>query len=178
MRVFSFIYDLFLFYIKGGVEYARKKGVSVGSGCRIYIKSWGSEPFLISIGNKVTVTSGVKFLTHDGSTWLIHDENNERYQKYAEINVGDNVFIGVNSIIMPGVSIGNNVVIGAGTVVTKDLPNDGVYVGVPAKRVGGFTEFSQRVKETCISNSEIDSTPSTSYKARVMRAIELQKDKQ
>lgn len=59
------LFDLAYFMAKGSVAYARKKGVKVGENCRIYIKNWGSEPFLISIGDHVTVTSGVKFITHD-----------------------------------------------------------------------------------------------------------------
>lgn len=86
----------------------------MGKNCRIYIKNWGSEPFLVTIGDHVTVTSGVKFITHDGSTCLVKDEYGKRYQRFTPIQVGSHVFIGVNSIIMPGVSIGSNVVISAG----------------------------------------------------------------
>lgn len=96
------LFDLAYFMAKGSVAYARKKGVKVGENCRIYIKNWGSEPFLISIGDHVTVTSGVKFITHDGSTCLVKDEQGKRYQRFAPIQVGSHVFIGVNSIIMPG----------------------------------------------------------------------------
>src|SRR5690606_28341222 len=118
--VFNTVFDLTYFFAKGSVAYARKKGVTMGNNCRIYIRSWGSEPFLVSIGDDVTVTSGVKFITHDGSTCLVKDEQGKRYQRFAPIQVGSHVFIGVNTIVMPGVKIGSNVVIGAGSVVTKD----------------------------------------------------------
>jgi len=88
--------DLAYFMAKGSVVYARKKGVKVGENCRIYIKNWGSEPFLVTIGDHVTVTSGVKFITHDGSTCLVKDDQGKRYQRFAPIQVGSHVFIGVN----------------------------------------------------------------------------------
>ena len=135
VSAFRQLFDLAYFMAKGSVAYARKKGVKIGENCRIYIKNWGSEPFLVSIGDHVTVTSGVKFITHDGSTCLVKDEQGKRYQRFAPIQVGSHVFIGVNSIIMPGVSIGSNVVIGACSLVSKPLPESGVYVGIPAKKI-------------------------------------------
>lgn len=54
--IFNTVFDLTYFMSKGSIAYARKKGVTVGEHCRIYIKSWGSEPFLIHLGNHVTVT--------------------------------------------------------------------------------------------------------------------------
>ncbi len=96
------------------------------------------------------MTSGVKFITHDGSTCLVKDEQGKRYQRFAPIQVGSHVFIGVNSIIMPGVSIGSNVVIGAGSVVTKDIPDHSVAIGVPAKVVCSFADYpSQNSKHLC-----------------------------
>ena len=125
--IFNTVFDLAYFMFKGSIAYARKKGVTIGEHCRIYIKSWGSEPFLIHLGNHVTVTSGVKFITHDGSTCLVYDAQGKRYQRFAPIHVGSNVFIGVN--------IANNVVVGACSLVSKSLPEAGVYVGTPAKKI-------------------------------------------
>src|SRR5215831_14910005 len=94
-------YFMFSFFF-GNIFYARKLGVKVGRDCRLYINCFGSEPFLIEIGDHVTITSGVRFVTHDGSTWLINDDKGRRYL-YRKIIIGNNVFIGMNSIIMPGV---------------------------------------------------------------------------
>lgn len=119
---------------------ARKTGVNIGKNCRIYTSYFGSEPFLISIGDNVTVTSDVKFITHDGSGWLMKDKKGRRYY-YHGISVGNNVFIGVNSIIMPGVKIEDNVVVGAGSVVTKSVPEGCVLVaGVPARIIGRYDD--------------------------------------
>ena len=173
--VFNTVFDLTYFFAKGSVAYARKKGVTIGNNCRIYIRSWGSEPFLVSIGDDVTVTSGVKFITHDGSTCLVKDEQGKRYQRFAPIQVGSHVFIGVNTIVMPGVKIGSNVVIGAGSVVTKDIPDNAVAIGVPAKVVSSFADYQAKIKATCASDSELVGIPD--YAERVQRAIELQTQK-
>ena len=67
-KLFGLVKELYLRATKTGVEYALYKGVKIGDNCRIYTRSFGSEPWMISIGNKVTITSGVILLTHDGST--------------------------------------------------------------------------------------------------------------
>lgn len=174
--LFISLFDLLYFYFFGSVRYAKKKGVNVGENCRIYIKSWGSEPFLITLGNEVTVTSGVKFITHDGSTCLVKDEHGRRYQRFAPIQVGSQVFIGVNSIIMPGVTIGSNVVIGAGSVVTKDIPDNAVAIGVPAKVVSTFDNYQAKIKASCANDTDLQNVHG--YTARVERAMQLQHEKQ
>ena len=175
VSAFRQLFDLAYFMAKGSVAYARKKGVKVGENCRIYIKSWGSEPFLVSIGDHVTVTSGVKFITHDGSTCLVKDEQGKRYQRFAPIQVGSHVFIGVNTIVMPGVSIGSNVVIGAGSVVTKDIPDHSVAIGVPAKVVSSFADYQAKIQSTCASDSDLAGI--TDYRERVERAMAIQASK-
>ena len=81
-------------------------------------------------------------LTHDGSFILYKDKYGNRRYKFGKVNIGNDVFIGIKSIIMPGVSICDKVVIGVNTVVTKSITKSGVYVGSPAKFIKeyGFTE--------------------------------------
>lgn len=173
LRKINQIYDLVSFYTKGSIKYARDKGVSIGNDCRIYTKNWGSEPFLITIGNKVAIASGVKILTHDGSTWLIRDSEGNRYQHYAPVTIGNNVFVGVNTIIMPGVTIGSNVIIGAGSVVTKNIPDNSVAVGNPARVISSFFTLEEKVKNNYINNSKIKNI--RDYKEKVYQAIEMEK---
>ena len=175
VSAFRQLFDLAYFMVKGSVAYARKKGVNIGENCRIYIKNWGSEPFLVSIGDHVTVTSGVKFITHDGSTCLVKDAQGKRYQRFAPIQVGSHVFIGVNTIVMPGVKIGSNVVIGAGSVVTKDIPDNSVAIGVPAKVVSSFADYAAKIQASCASDSELAGIHD--YQQRVQRAMALQASK-
>lgn len=169
------LYGIFLRGFKGGVFYARYCGVNVGEGCRIYTSSFGSEPFLISIGDRVTITSGVKLLTHDGSTWLVRNEGGQRYQRYAPIRIGSDVFVGVDTIIMPGVTIGSRVVIGAGSVVTKDVPDNSVAVGNPARVISSFDQLDAKIRASCVNDSELAGIQD--YKSRVYKAIELGKSR-
>jgi acetyltransferase-like isoleucine patch superfamily enzyme len=173
LNIFKKAIRLFYYQVFGGVSYARYLGVNVGERCRLYIYSWGSEPFLITIGNGVTIASGVVILTHDGSTGVIHDKNGSRYQHYSRVTIGSNVFIGVNSIIMPGIKIGNNVVIGAGSVVTKDVVDDSVVVGNPARIISTYTDYEVKVKSTYVN--DVDISYISDYKLRVETAIEMQK---
>ena len=145
--------------------YLRKIGVKVGQNCRIRTLSFGSEPFLVSIGNNVTVTSGVSFITHDGSGWLMRDEKGRRYT-YQPIDIGNNVFIGVNSIIMPGVKIEDRVIVAAGSVVTKSIPSGVVVAGVPAKIVGKYSDIEAKMLDTYISDNDMQSLQGN-YEERV-----------
>ena len=110
----------------------RKSGVRIGERCRIYTNNFGTEPYLVRIGNHCTVTSGVRFITHDGSCWVLRDEL-ANLQDFGPIVVEDNCFIGVNAVILPGVRIGPNAIVGAGSIVTKDVPPGMVVGGVPAR---------------------------------------------
>ena len=110
----------------------RMRGASIGEKCIFNKSVVVADPLLLSVGDNVIVTGWVKLLTHDGSPMIFREEIGEKYI-YGPINIGDNVFIGMNSIIMPGISIGNNVIIGAGSVVRKDVPDNVVLMGNPAK---------------------------------------------
>jgi len=84
----------------------------------------------IRIGNNVTLAPRVHIIAHDASTKLFLD-----YTRVQNVVIGDNVFVGAGTIVLPGVVIGNNVVIGAGSVVAKDIPDNSVALGNPAKVV-------------------------------------------
>lgn len=171
MKIFvSLLKEFFLRLTKSGVGYAQSKGVTVGSDCRIYTRNFGSEPWMISIGNKVTVTSGVVLLTHDGSTWLMNDQKGRRYL-YKRIEIGNNIFIGINSIIMPGVKIEDNVIIAAGSVVTKSIPAGKIVAGNPAKIIGDYNLYREKVLEEYISDNDIDYT--LNYKERIEKVVDM-----
>lgn len=134
------------------VGYARSLGVAIGADCRLLglrMGTFGSEPYLVKLGDHVTITSGVQFITHDGGVWVFR-------QKYPEIDVvapiivGNNVFIGFNTILMPGVTIGDNCVIGAGSVVTRNIPANHVAVGIPARLIKSTNDYWETIKGKAI----------------------------
>lgn len=159
----------------GNVALARWKGVIVGERCRIYIREFGTEPFLIKIGDRVTITQGCILLTHDGSTWLIRDNNGVRHQKYSDITLGDDVFLGANSIVMPGVRIGNKVIVGAGSVVTKNIPDNTVVAGNPAREICSFEDYRSRITQCCPKDTDL--LGKRSYKERVIAARDWEVEK-
>lgn len=134
-RLISKIIKYYFLITNNRIGYARFLGVTIGNNCRIYIDDWGSEPEMITVGDNVTITKDVMLLTHDGSTILYRDEYGNRRYRFGTVNIGNNVFIGIRSIIMPGVSICDKVIIGVNTVVTKSITKPGVYVGIPAKLI-------------------------------------------
>lgn len=105
-------------------------------------------PWLITIGNNVTLASNVRLLAHDASTALVEDV----HTKLGIVKIGDNVFIGADSVVLCNVRIGDNVVIGANSVVTHDIPSNSVYAGNPAEYICSFDEFSEKHKNNQISH--------------------------
>lgn len=134
-------------------KYLRSKGAIIGSNCDILTKviNFGTEPWLIRIGSDVTLTAGVVFITHDGSSRVFrknYGDMNRYGNKFGKIVIRDNCFIGVNSIIMPGVTIGPNAIVGVGSIVTKDVPPDTVVAGVPARVVCTLEQHIERYRSS------------------------------
>lgn len=138
------VYTRYLNQRYGGSAAAKWLGVDVGENCRILSLMFGSEPWLVSIGSNVTISSGVRILTHDGAGWLYRDADGRRY-RYAKVQIGSNVFVGIGSIIMPGVRIGDRCVIGAGSVVTKSIPDGTVVAGNPARVITDYASLMARI---------------------------------
>ena len=128
------------------IKYVKKIGVNLAGRLFIYGNiTWGSEPWIISIGDNVHLTNGVKFITHDGGTLLFRDRVPD-LEITKPITIGNNVYVGNDVLFMPGVNIGNNVVIGAGAVVTRDIPDNSVAVGVPARVIKSIDEYFEKIK--------------------------------
>lgn len=130
-----------------------KMGLTVGSNFRRneHCIIDQSHCWLITIGNDVTLAPNVHILAHDASMW--HDTG---YTRIAPVSIGNNVFIGAGSIVLPGITIGNNVVIGAGSVVTRSVPDDCVVAGNPARCICSYDEYISKHKayqktKTCYS---------------------------
>lgn len=107
------------------------------------------EPKLISFGDNVVVASNVTFITHDVIDKTLNKMNYNINFNYncSPIEIGNNVFIGSNTIILPNVKIEDNVIIAAGSVVTKDIPKNSVVGGNPAKIISSFDDYvKERIK--------------------------------
>lgn len=133
------------------IKHLRSLGVSVGEDVVIYAptKTLIDEcyPWMITIGNHVGISEGVKILAHDYS-WSVLKGAKEGVLLGAsgKVSIGNNVFIGMNAVILRGVTIGNNVIIGSGSVVTKDCLENGVYAGNPAKRILELDEYLEKCR--------------------------------
>ena len=133
------------------VKWARKIGVNFPEGeLHLYGRiSWSTEPWIITLGKNVHITEGVRFITHDGGTLLFREKVPD-LEITKPITVGDNVYFGNNVIILPGVTIGNNVVVGAGAVVSKNIPDNVVVAGVPARVIKTSDEYLSKLKNESI----------------------------
>ncbi len=125
------------------IDYLRWRGVKIGENCNIHSYDFGSEPYLIELGDHVQITRDVLFFTHGGG-WVLREEYPD-FDTFGKIKIGNNVYIGSRSIILPGVTIGNNVVIGAGSIVTKSIPNDTIAAGNPARVIGDFHSYKKKL---------------------------------
>lgn len=98
--------------------------------------------WLIEIGDNVTLAPRVHVLAHDAST-----KNCLGYTRIQKTKIGNNVFVGAGSIILPGVIIGDNCIIGAGSVISRSIPEGSVAAGNPASVIGSYEDFIHRRKE-------------------------------
>lgn len=141
-------------------KYIEKKQIfrSIGKNFFFQPRKLPSDPKLIKFGDNVIVAGGTTFITHDMAHQVFNNMNTGSYFYYyaRPIEVGNNVFIGGNTTILPNIKIGSNVIIGAGSVVTKDIPDNSIAVGVPCKKIGTFDDYLEKRKK-------IDSKPINCY---------------
>lgn len=129
-------------------EYAKEQGVIMKGKVFFHttpVGMFGSEPWMITLGDNVHITSEVRFITHDGGTLPLRKEVPD-LEITKPITVGNDVFIGVRSLIMPGVHIGNRCIIAAGSVVTKDIPDNQVWGGVPARFIKSTDDYMEKLQ--------------------------------
>ena len=127
------------------VRFYKYSGVAIGKKVFISPKAYidRSKPGMIAIGNNCMITRGVTILCHSdakqGGKMKLWGE-----REYGKVRIGNNVFLGVNSVVMPGVTIGDNVIIGAMSLVTKDIPASCWAYGIPAKKVKPLKEVLKK----------------------------------
>ncbi|MCQ2468647.1 MAG: acyltransferase [Ruminococcus sp.] len=120
-----------------------KMGLKVGSNFHrlIGVIIDPAHCWLIEIGDNVTLAPRVHILAHDASTKQLLG-----YAKIGKVTIGNNVFIGADSVVLPNVHIGDNVIVGANSTVTRDLESGFVYAGSPAKKITSIEEFINKNK--------------------------------
>lgn len=127
------------------LQYARKLGVTIGEDNFLPDKHcWSTEPYLIKVGSHCQITVGVRLLTHGGGHAL--RDKYPDFDTFGKVTIGNWVYIGNNSLIMPGVTIGDHVLVAAGSVVTKSVPAGVVVGGNPAKIICTLEEYYERNK--------------------------------
>ena len=134
------------------------EGFDIGEGTIFYDpKSMTIDrerPWMLKIGAYCKITSGVSILTHDYSRSVLRRVYGEIIGEAKETVIGNNVFIGVNSIILMGSHIGNNVIIGAGSVVSGTIPDNVVVSGTPAKVIRTLDEHYARRKAKYVEEAK------------------------
>lgn len=152
-------------YMNHFTRYLKKIGIKI-KGTPKYINSdvyFDSKDYTkISIGNNITISREVMFLTHDYSITTAFAALGEIIERgkgevyfLKEISVGDNCFIGARASILPGTSIGNNVIIGSGSVVKGIIPDNSIVVGNPCKiikKTDEYAAYHKKKKEYFIEN--------------------------
>lgn len=125
----------------------RLLGAKVGSGSDISRRvRIISEAWLVDIGNNVRLAEGVVLITHDGGLWTLRKAGmiDKRSDLFGRIKIGDNVHIGVNAIVMPGVTISENSVVGCGAIVTRNIDSGTVNAGVPSKAIRTIDAYMKK----------------------------------
>lgn len=140
------------------VQYLRSKGMRIGERVIIYAPTKThideTRPWLIEIGNDVKISEGVTVLTHGFEWSVLKGVYGEILGSAGKVTIGNNVFIGAESTILKGVNIGDNVIIGAGSLVNKDIPDNCVAAGNPAKVIMSLSEYYEKRQKAQISEAE------------------------
>ena len=158
----------FVYRLRG--EYTTEKLVSMGMQVGRNFKRLNGvilDPghcWLIEIGDNVTMAPRVHILCHDASTKTFLN-----FTKIGRVTIGNNVFIGAESVVLPGVTIGSNVIIGANSTVTRDIPENSVAVGSPARVISTLDAYLEKER------SRMNSAPCYGEEFTLRRSVSMEK---
>lgn len=137
----------------------KRKDIKIGDKTRFFGASKITidiqRPWLIEIGAYTKITQGTIILQHDYSRSVLERKYNDILCEAGKTVIGENCFIGMNSIILMGSHIGNNVIVGAGSVVSGDIPDNVVVCGNPAKIIRTIDEHYKIRKAKQIEEAKL-----------------------
>lgn len=143
-------------------EYLKKQNMFAQFGEKIYWypRNLPSDPEMIYLHNNIKIATGVYFCTHDIMELMFNDNPicvdklkketlKDRFERHKDkIEIYDNVFLGANAMLMGGIKVGPNAIVAANSVVTKDVPENSVVAGNPAKIIGTYSDvLEKRIQE-------------------------------
>ena len=133
---------------KSYIKYLQKRGVAIGKNVTFYEPNTNyidtQKSWMIEIGNNVEITRGVVIITHDYAWSVIKQLNGKIIGSRSKVSIGNNVFIGMNTVILQGVTIGDNVIIGANTLVNRDIPSNSIVAGNPGKVISNVNQYIEK----------------------------------
>ena len=136
----------------------RKKGIQIGNKTKFFDPISNvvdvTRPWMLKIGSYCKITHGVIILAHDYSRSVLRRSHNAILAEGKDTVLGDNIFIGMNAIILAGTHIGNNVIVGAGSVVSGNVPDNVVIAGNPARIIKTMDEYYLSRKEHNIDEAK------------------------
>ena len=131
------------------VQKYRDLGAKIGKNMRAFSPLLSAESYLLEFGDNITVSTGVKFTTHDNAAIKIIPN---RTDIFGRIKIGNNCFIGQNTLILPGVELADNIIVGAGSVVTKSFKEEGIIIaGNPAKQISTIEDYHNKYKDNALN---------------------------
>ena len=162
----------FLMYGDIPTSYFIKRGMHIGKNFQrqTSVRLDPSHCWLIKIGDDVGLANKVQILAHDDTTRIYTG-----YGRIGEVVIGNRVFVGANTTITMNVHIGNDVIIAANSLVNRDIPDDSVVAGVPAKVIGHTSDFIDYEKDRIESSKKFDRTYTYYHKVGKEKKQEMQK---
>lgn len=166
-----------LFSSKDMIEYLKACHITIGKGCRFYRPASMdidvSRPLMLEIGDYAKITAGVTILAHDYSRSVLRRAYGEVVGEAQKTVIGNNVFIGMNTIVLMGANIGDHSIIGAGSVVRGEIPPYTVAAGNPAKPIMSLEDYYLKRKKASIEEAKEYIRIFVKKKGRVPTASEM-----
>lgn len=154
MRIITKLLSIYRHVFLSFERQARYAGVEMGTNNFIGSAFWSSEPYLIKIGSHCQITAGTHIHTHGGgnSVRAIYP----LFDCFGKVVIGDYVYLGTGTQIMPGVTIGNNVLVAAGSIVTKSVPDNVVVGGNPARIICTIDEYIKKNEKYNLNSKDMN----------------------